>query len=81
LEKNINHRNGKQIIMATGKTVKTIGNYKVELGDKILMIKDLEGNLLKAESVKPFESEDKFKELCDRLEQTIKDRVAAGKSV
>jgi selenophosphate synthetase-related protein len=81
LEKNINHRNGKQIIMAREKTFKIVGNYSVELGDKILMIKDLQGNLLKAESVKAFESEDKFKELCERLEQTIKDRVAAGKKV
>ena len=67
--------------MATGTREKLIGNYRVELGDKILMIKDLKGNLLKAEEVKPFESEDKFKELCIKLEQTIKDRIAAGKKV
>jgi hypothetical protein len=67
--------------MAREKTFKVIGNYRVELGDKILMIKDLEGNLLKADSVKAFESEDRFKELCDKLEQTIKDRVAKGLKV
>jgi hypothetical protein len=67
--------------MATGTQVKVIGNYVVELGDKILMIKDLKGNLIKAEEVKPFESDDKFKELCIKLEQTIKDRIAAGKPV
>jgi hypothetical protein len=67
--------------MATGRTVQTIGNYKVELGDKILMIKDLEGNLLKADSVKPFESEEKFKELCAKLQETIDNRIANGLSV
>tara|TARA_R100000541_G_scaffold57814_1_gene68268 strand:+ start:1513 stop:1701 length:189 start_codon:yes stop_codon:yes gene_type:complete len=61
--------------------VKTIGNFKVELGDKIIMIKDLKGNLLKAESVKPFESEDRFKELCISLEEKIKDRKEKGLSV
>ena len=63
------------------RTFKVIGNYKVELGVGVLMIKDLDDNLLKAEYVKPFNSEDKYKELCERLEQTIKDRVAAGKKV
>ena len=81
MEKNINHTNGKQIIMASNKTVKVIGNFKVELGESLLMIKDLNDNLIKAESVKPFESEDKFKELCDRLEAKIKERVSAGKRV
>ena len=67
--------------MATGRTVKTIGNFKVELGDKIIMIKDLNDNLLKAESVKPFESEDRWKEVCIALEEKIKDRKEKGLSV
>jgi|TARA_R110000803_G_scaffold96702_2_gene164859 hypothetical protein len=61
--------------------VKTIGNFKIELGDKIIMIKDLNGNLLKAESVKPFESEDRFEELCISLDKKIKDRKEKGLSV
>jgi|TARA_R110000803_G_scaffold44595_1_gene94258 hypothetical protein len=62
-------------------TFKIIGNFKVELGDKIIMIKDLKDNLLKAESVKPFESEDRFLELCIALEEKIKDRKEKGLSV
>jgi hypothetical protein len=45
------------------------------------MIKDLNGNLLKAESVKPFESEDRFEELCISLDKKIKDRKEKGLSV
>jgi hypothetical protein len=45
------------------------------------MIKDLKDNLLKAESVKPFESEDRFLELCIALEEKIKDRKEKGLSV
>jgi hypothetical protein len=62
-------------------TFKIIGNFKVDLGDKIIMIKDLKDNLLKAESVKPFESEDRFLELCIALEEKIKDRKEKGLSV
>ena len=40
--------------------VKTIGNFKVELGDGVIMIKDLKDNLLKAESVRPAEGENRF---------------------
>jgi|TARA_B100000780_G_scaffold268110_1_gene225775 hypothetical protein len=67
--------------MATGSTVKVIGKFKVELGDQVIMIKDLEDNLLKAESVKAFESEDRFKELCEQLEAKIKERIEKGLSV
>ena len=81
MEKNINHINGKQIIMAQQRTITVIGNFRVELGEKLLMIRDLKDNLLKAESVKPFEAEDKYKELCDRLREKIKERIAAGKRV
>jgi hypothetical protein len=59
-------------------TFKIIGNFKVELGDKIIMIKDLKDNLLKAESVKPFDSEDRYAELCIALEEKIKDRKDKG---
>jgi hypothetical protein len=67
--------------MISRNTTKIIGNYMVELGDKILMVKDLKGNLLKAETVKPFEAEDKFEELCIKLEARIKERIALGLSV
>ena len=60
---------------------KSIGKFIVELGDQVIMIKDQKGNLLKAESVKPFESDDKFKELCLALEEKIKDRKEKGLSV
>tara|TARA_R100001443_G_scaffold113792_1_gene128978 strand:+ start:268 stop:456 length:189 start_codon:yes stop_codon:yes gene_type:complete len=55
-----------------------IGNFIVELGNDLLMIKDLKGNVLKGEAVKAFESEDKFKELCTNLGEKIKEREAAG---
>jgi hypothetical protein len=67
--------------MATHTTSKIIGNYIVEKGDKILMIRDMEGTLLKAEVVKAWEEEDRFNDLCEKLGQLIKDRVAAGKWV
>ena len=60
---------------------KSIGKFIVELGDQVIMIKDQKGNLLKAESVKPFESDDKFKELCLALEAKIVERKEAGLSV
>jgi len=58
-----------------------IGNFIVELGNELLMIKDLKGNVLKGESVKAFESEDKFKQLCTDLSETIEKRKAAGLAV
>jgi len=60
---------------------KSIGNFIVELGDQVIMIKDQNGNLLKAESVKPFDSDDKFKELCLALETKIAERKEAGLSI
>jgi len=60
---------------------KTVGNFIVELSGEALMIKNLKGDLLKAESVKPFESEDKFKELCIGLEEKIAERKKLGLSV
>ena len=60
---------------------KTVGNFIVELSGESLMIKNLKGDLLKAESVKPFESDDKFKELCIGLEEKIAERKKLGLSV
>ena len=60
---------------------KTVGNFIVELSGESLMIKNLKGDLLKADSVKPFESEDKFKELCTGLEEKIAERKRLGFSV
>ncbi len=60
---------------------KRIGNFIVELSGESLMIKNLKGDLLKAESVKPFESDDKFKELCISLEEKIAERKRLGLSV
>jgi hypothetical protein len=61
-------------------TVKTIGNFKVELGDEVIMIKDLKGNLLKAESVRASEGEDKFEEVCEGLQKKITERREKGLS-
>jgi len=55
-----------------------IGNFIVELGNDLLMVKDLKGNVLKGESVKAFDSEDKFKKLCNDLTDKIAERKAAG---
>mgnify|MGYP003645592312 CR=1 FL=1 len=57
--------------MATYKITKVIGNYKIELDEGLLIIRDLKDNLLKAEDFKQFEAEDKFNELCDRLQAKI----------
>ncbi len=61
-------------------TVKTIGNFKVELGDEVIMIKDLKGNLLKAESVRASEGEDKFEEVCEGWQKKITERREKGLS-
>ncbi len=54
---------------------KKIGNFIVELYGESLMIKNLKGDLLKAEMVKPFESEDKFKEKCIALQAKHDERI------
>jgi hypothetical protein len=61
--------------------VKTIGNFKVELGDGVIMIRDLKDDLLKAESVRPSEGEDRFEEVCKNLEKKIAERKELGLSV
>ena len=60
---------------------KKIGNFIVELYGESLMIKNLKGDLLKAEMVKPFESEDKFKEKCIALQSKIDERIKLGLAV
>ena len=60
---------------------KQIGNFTVELHGESLMIKNLRGDLLKAEMVKPFESEDKFKEKCIALKAKIDERIKLGLAV
>jgi hypothetical protein len=63
------------------RTVKTIGNFKVELGDQVIMIRDLKDNLLKAESVRASEGEDRYAEVCENLEKKIAERKEKGLSV
>jgi hypothetical protein len=63
------------------RTVKTIGNFKVELGDQVIMIRDLKDNLLKAESVRASEGEDRYEEVCKNLEKKIAERKEKGLSV
>jgi len=58
-----------------------IGNFIVELGNDLLLIKDSNGNVLKGEAVKPFESEDKFKEKCIALQAKIDERIKLGLAV
>ncbi len=60
---------------------KAIGNFIVELSGESLMIKNSKGDLLKADSVKPFESEDKFKEKCIALKAKIDERIKLGLAV
>ena len=62
------------------RTVKTIGNFKVELGDEVIMIKDLKDNLLKAESVRASEGENRFEEVCEGLKKKIAERKEKGLS-
>jgi hypothetical protein len=55
-----------------------IGNFIVECTGDLLMIKDLNGTVIKGESVKAFDSDDKFKKLCVDLTEKIAERKAAG---
>ena len=47
--------------------VKTTKNYKVELQNDLLMIKDLHGNLLKAMVVPAFNAVEKFNEMVEKV--------------
>ena len=60
---------------------KQIGNFIVECTGDLLLIKDLKGNVLKGEAVKPFDSDDKFKQLCIDLTEKIAERKAAGLTI
>jgi hypothetical protein len=48
--------------------VKTTKNYKVELQNDLLMIKDLQGNLLKAMAVPAFQAVEKFNEMVEKVQ-------------
>ena len=60
---------------------KQIGNFIVECTGDLLMVKDLNGTVLKGEAVKPFDSDDKFKQLCIDLTEKIEERKKAGLGV
>ena len=47
--------------------VKTTKNYKVELLNDLLMIKDLNGNLLKAMTVPAFNAVERFNEMVEKV--------------
>ena len=49
--------------------VKTLTKYKVELNGDLLMIKDLQGNLLKGMAVKGFNAVDRFNEMVEKVKQ------------
>ena len=47
--------------------VKTTTKYKVELQGDLLMIKDLNGNLLRGMAVQGFNAVDKFNEMVEKV--------------
>ena len=47
--------------------VKTTKNYKIELNNDLLMIKDLQGNLLKGMAVPAFQAVEKFNEMVKKV--------------
>ena len=49
--------------------VKTLTKYKVELNGDLLMIKDLQGNLLKGMAVKGFNAVDRFNEMVEKVKE------------
>lgn len=49
--------------------VKTTKNYKVELLGDLLMIKDLEGSLLKATTVPAFNAVERFNEMVEKVKE------------
>tara|TARA_B100000900_G_C20114479_1_gene527293 strand:+ start:168 stop:386 length:219 start_codon:yes stop_codon:yes gene_type:complete len=53
--------------LKNGKMVRTTKNYKVELKNDLLMIKDLQGNLLKAMVVPAFNAVEKFNEMVEKV--------------
>jgi hypothetical protein len=49
--------------------VKTLTKYKVELNGDLLMIKDLQGNLLKGMAVKGWNAVDRFNEMVEKVKE------------
>jgi len=47
--------------------IKTTTKYKVELLNDLLMIKDLDGNLLKAMTVPAFNAVERFNEMVEKV--------------
>lgn len=56
-----------------------IGDFNVILATDTLMIKDLNGELLKAETYKASEAVDKYKEFCKSFREKVEKRKEAGK--
>tara|TARA_B100000768_G_scaffold41832_1_gene40715 strand:- start:109 stop:291 length:183 start_codon:yes stop_codon:yes gene_type:complete len=56
-----------------------IGDFNVTLEIDTVMIKDLNGELLKAETFRASEAVDKYKELCISFREKVEKRKAAGK--
>jgi hypothetical protein len=55
-----------------------IGDFNVSLEIDTVMIKDLKGELIKAETFRASEAIDKYKELCKNLKERVEKRKAAG---
>ena len=49
--------------------IKITKSYKVELNGDLLMIKDLQGNLLKGMAVKGFNAVDRFNEMVKKVKE------------
>jgi|TARA_B110000977_G_C10957517_1_gene447218 hypothetical protein len=57
-----------------------IGSFSVELEIDTIMIKDSNGDLLKAESVRASEAVDRYKQVCIDFRAKIEDRKSKGLS-
>ena len=55
-----------------------IGDFNVSLEIDTVMIKDLKGELIKAETFRASEAIDKYKELCKNFKEKVEKRKAAG---
>tara|TARA_Y100000389_G_C17371450_1_gene469274 strand:+ start:845 stop:1018 length:174 start_codon:yes stop_codon:yes gene_type:complete len=51
-----------------------IGDFNVILEADTIMIKNLSGELIKAETFKPAKAVDKYKELCKSLKEKVRKR-------
>jgi len=57
------------ILIKTEKMVRTLTKYKVELNGDLLMIKDLQGNLLKGMTVPAFNAVERFNEMVKKVKE------------